>query len=86
LRARFTSLSGANQAATASALLRWIGRTYQTDGDADAALDCLEGALAIAELAGDQAAVGSRHQLQAIVLLAAGRSSDQAEGLYLRAP
>ena len=78
------SLSGAGNAATASALLRWIGRTYQTDGDPDAALDCLEGALAVAELAGDQAAVGHAINLQAIVYWQQG-DLDQAEGLYLRA-
>lgn len=32
----------------ASSLLRWIGRTYEVEGDHDAAFDCLEAALAVA--------------------------------------
>ncbi|MDX1495584.1 MAG: tetratricopeptide repeat protein, partial [Longimicrobiales bacterium] len=33
----------------ASSLLRWIGRTYEAEGDHEAAYDCLEAALAVAE-------------------------------------
>jgi len=60
-------LGSSTHAATASALLRWIGRTYHTDGNHAAAIDCLEAALAVAELSGDQASAGHAINLQAIV-------------------
>src|SRR3954467_12283096 len=77
-------LGSSAHAATASALLRWIGRTYHTDGNHTAALDCLEVALAVAELSNDQAAAGHAINLQAIVHWRQGEL-DQAEGLYVRA-
>src|SRR4051812_35088608 len=61
------ALGTSAHAATASALLRWIGRTFHTDGDHAAALDCLEAALAVAELSGDQASAGHAINLTAIV-------------------
>ena len=48
------SLRRAEDGKLASSLLRWIGRTYQLDADLGAALDCLEAAIAVAELAGDE--------------------------------
>src|SRR3954463_145071 len=77
-------LGSSAHAATASALLRWIGRTYHTDGDHTAALDCLEAALCVADLCGDQASAGHAYNLQAIVCWKLG-DLDQAEGLYSRA-
>lgn len=77
-------LGSSAHASTASALLRWIGRTYHTDGDHAAAIDCLEAALAIAELCGDQASAGHAINLQAIVHWRQGEL-DQAEALYVRA-
>src|SRR5215210_5440615 len=47
-----------SRAPLASALLRWIGRTHQVDANLDAALDCLEAALAVARACGDEAAIG----------------------------
>jgi hypothetical protein len=61
-----------------------VARTYQMDGDADAALDCLEAALAVAEAWGDEAAAGHAVNLQAIVHWQTGRLDD-AERLYLLA-
>lgn len=77
-------LGSSAHAATASALLRWIGRTYHTDGDHGAAIDCLEAALAVAELSGDQASAGHAINLQAIVHWRQGEL-DEAESLYVRA-
>src|SRR5689334_736295 len=77
-------LGSSTHAATASALLRWIGRTYHTDGNHAAALDCLEAALQVAELSGDQASAGHAINLQAIVHWRQGEL-DEAEALYVRA-
>ena len=64
----------------ASSVVRWIARTYQTGADCDAALDCLDAALAIAEAWDDEAAAGSAVNLQAIVHWQTGRL-DEAERL-----
>src|SRR4051812_24515086 len=77
-------LGSSAHASTASALLRWIGRTYHTDGDHSSALDCLEAALQVAELSGDQASAGHAINLQAIVHWRQGEL-DEAEALYVRA-
>ena len=69
---------------TPSALLRWIGRTYQVDGNPEAALDCLDAAKASAEATGDEAALGHAVNLQAIVLWHLGQL-DEAERLHLEA-
>src|SRR5215210_2337856 len=47
-----------SQAVLASAIVRWIARTHQADANNEAALDCIVAALAIAELCGDEAAIG----------------------------
>src|SRR5437868_14757759 len=52
------SLKRAQDGKLASSLLRWVGRTYQLDADSDAAQDCLEAAIAVAEQTGDAAAIG----------------------------
>lgn len=57
----------AGQTKDASALFRWIGRTHQADGDNDAALECIEAALAIAKAHGDTAAIGHATNHQANV-------------------
>ena len=78
------ALRRAKDGALASSILRWIGRTYQVDADADAALDCLEAALAVGQLAGDPAAIGHAINVQAIVHWQSG-ALEKAEELHLEA-
>src|SRR5205085_6709979 len=78
------NLRRAQDGPLASSMLRWIARTWRVDANADAALDCLEAALAIAELAGDQTAVGHALNVQAIVHHQGG-GLERAEQLYLQA-
>jgi diguanylate cyclase (GGDEF)-like protein/putative nucleotidyltransferase with HDIG domain len=78
------SLKRAADGKLASSLLRWIGRTYQFDADPEAALDCLEAAIAVAELVGDTGAVGHAVNIKAIVHQQQG-DLDTAEALYLDA-
>src|SRR6187402_1254209 len=47
-----------------SSIIRWIARTHLMDGDSDAALECLEAALAIAETNNDDASAGNAINLQ----------------------
>ena len=54
------SLKRRADAATASSLLRWIGRLHRQAGDVDAALDAFDAAIAVAELAGDARRSGTR--------------------------
>ncbi len=68
----------------ASAVARWIARCYLTDGDADAAVDCMELALAIAEAHDDASSVGYAINVQAVAHWQTGRL-DEAERLYLTA-
>lgn len=75
------SLKRVEDGKLASSLLRWIGRTYQAEADAEAALDCLEAALMVAQLAGDAAAMGHAVNIQAIVHQQQG-NLDAAETLY----
>src|SRR5581483_1188690 len=77
-------LRRAGDGATASSLLRWIARTYELDGDADAAMDCLDVALAVGELAGDATAIGHAINVKAAVLQQQG-DLDRAEAFYLEA-
>lgn len=65
-----------------SSIIRWIARTHLMDGDSDAALECLEAALAIAETNGDDAAAGNAINLQGNVRWQLG-DLDEAERLYL---
>ena len=68
----------------ASSLLRWIGRTYQEEADAGAALDCHEAALAVARASGDEAGVGHAINMQAAVHWQQGRL-EEAERLFIEA-
>src|SRR3954470_8121070 len=61
------SLRPGSDVKLASSLLRWIARTYLTEANRDAALDCVEAAIAVAELAGDPASIGHALNVQAIV-------------------
>lgn len=61
------AVSGEADARNVSAVLRWIARTYIGDADNEAALDCLEAALAVAEANGDHAAAGHAINVQAVV-------------------
>ena len=67
----------------AAALLRWIGRTWFDDGDLDAAGDCYEAALSIAETMGDEACAAHAVNMIAGVCWRRG-APDEAEKLYLR--
>ena len=58
----------ASSASIASMLLRWIASTYEVDADYQAAADCAEAAVAIAELSDDRNALG-----HALNVLAAAR-------------
>ena len=77
-------LRGPDQAKLASALLRWVARSHQVDANFDAALDCLEAALAVAEASGDAAEVGHAVNVQASVRVQQGQL-DEAERLYQEA-
>ncbi|MCE2902296.1 MAG: diguanylate cyclase [Gemmatimonas sp.] len=70
--------------ARTSTILRWIARTYVGDAQMDAALDCLNAAVAIAEACGDEGAAGSAINIQAVVHWQLG-DLDEAERLYLTA-
>lgn len=61
------SLKRGGDGKLASSLLRWIARTYLADGNRDAALDCVDAAIAVAELANDAASVGHALNVHAIV-------------------
>jgi diguanylate cyclase (GGDEF)-like protein len=78
------SLKRAADGPIASSLLRWIARTYQVEGHTDAALDCLEAANTVAELAGDAAAVGHAINIKAI-LHHQQYDLDAAESMYVEA-
>lgn len=65
-----------------SSIIRWIARTHLMDGDSDAALECLEAALAIAETNNDDASAGNAINLQGNVAWQLG-DLDEAERLYL---
>jgi putative nucleotidyltransferase with HDIG domain len=77
-------LRGPDQAATASTILRRIGRSYLDDGDASAGLDCLEAALAIAEATEDAGGVAHTTNVMAISHCQRG-SLEDAERLWLEA-
>jgi diguanylate cyclase (GGDEF)-like protein/putative nucleotidyltransferase with HDIG domain len=64
---RQRSSDPAADASLASSILRWIGRTYQIDAEYDAALDCIDAALAVAESITDAGATGHAINLRAIV-------------------
>ncbi|HET9948693.1 MAG TPA: HD domain-containing phosphohydrolase [Longimicrobiales bacterium] len=67
----------------ASKLLRWIAWTYTTDGEPQAALDCLEAAEAVASAMGDDVALASVLNVRAGTLFGLGELDD-AEALFER--
>ena len=71
-------------ASIAASLLRWIGLTYQYDANPDAAFDCFEAALAVAEACGDLGAIGQTINAQAVTHFKQGQL-EEAERLYLKA-
>jgi diguanylate cyclase (GGDEF)-like protein len=73
----------AERARESSSLLCWIGGTWQIDGDEEAALECLDAALAIAEANNDVGATRNALNLRDIVHSHAGRL-DELTGLPLR--
>ena len=73
-----------DEAPIAASLLRWIGITHSVELNLDAAFDCLEAALAVAEALGDEAAVGHAVNVQGLLNYKMGRL-DEAERLYLKA-
>ena len=75
---------GPESGAQTAALLRWIGRSFMMDANLEAALDCAEAALAIAQAHGDRAAEGHAINLQAAIHWAHG-DLDVAESLFLTA-
>jgi diguanylate cyclase (GGDEF)-like protein/putative nucleotidyltransferase with HDIG domain len=77
-------LRSAEEAPIAASLLRWIGITHGVELNLDAAFDCLEAALAVAEALGDEAAVGHAVNVQGLLNYKMGRL-DEAERLYLKA-
>jgi diguanylate cyclase (GGDEF)-like protein/putative nucleotidyltransferase with HDIG domain len=77
-------LEGGASEHQAASVLRWIARTYMTDGDPEAALDCAEAALAVAQAFGDRAAEGHAVNVQAAIRWAQG-DLDAAEPLFLAA-
>ena len=79
-----TQLRTPEEAPIAASLLRWIGITHSVELNLDAAFDCLEAALAVAEALGDEAAVGHAVNVQGLLNYKMGRL-DEAERLYLKA-
>ena len=77
-------LKDPSQAPIAAALMRWIGRTHIEDADLDAALDCFEAALAVAEASANLSGIAHAINLIAIVSQQRGEL-DEAEQHYLRA-
>ncbi len=68
----------------AGAILREIARAHHAEGDGDAALDCIEAAIAVAEAWADEAAAGHALNVQAVVYWQRG-NLDEAERLYMTA-
>jgi putative nucleotidyltransferase with HDIG domain/diguanylate cyclase (GGDEF)-like protein len=77
-------LSENDPGARSAALFRWIARTFMTDGDPDAAMDCADVALAVSEAWADRAGEGHAVNVQAAIRWAQG-DLDAAEALFLRA-
>ena len=65
-------------------LLRWIAHSYVVDADLEAALDCLEAAIAVGEAVADSAALAGAINIKAIVRQQQG-DYDEAERLYVDA-
>ena len=69
---------------TAAALLRWIARTHQAEGDSETALEVLGVARETAARASDHLGVAHADNLHATILLQQG-SLDEAERLWMQA-
>lgn len=67
-----------------SAALVGAARTYQADGETDAALDCLEAAQVVAEVNGADGALGAALNARAVLAWQRG-GLDEAEQLYVTA-
>ena len=67
----------------AARLLRWVAWAHASEGDAEAALECLEASEAVASSAGDQAGVAAALNTRAGTLFGLGRLDD-AEVLFER--
>ncbi|MGI8509074.1 MAG: diguanylate cyclase [Gemmatimonadaceae bacterium] len=72
------------EAKQASAIIRWIARTYQVEEAWDVVLDCCEAAIAIAEAWADDSAVGHAINIQAAVRWKQG-NLDEAERHFMAA-
>ncbi len=70
--------------ALASAILRWIGRTHESMGDFESALDCYEAALASAYACGADADVAHVLNCRGALMFRKGQL-EEAERLYLDA-
>jgi putative nucleotidyltransferase with HDIG domain len=79
--AALLALSRRDEAELAAKLLRWIAWVLTNEGDAEAALDCLEAAEAVAEANGDDFALASVLNTRAGTLFGLGRL-DEAEKLF----
>jgi putative nucleotidyltransferase with HDIG domain len=79
--AALLALSRPDEAEMASKLLRWIAWALTNEGEAEAALDCLEAAEAVAEANGDDFALASVLNTRAGTLFGLGRL-DEAEKLF----
>jgi putative nucleotidyltransferase with HDIG domain len=73
-----------DDAATASAILRRVGRSYLDDGDAAAGMDCLHAALAVAEANDDADQIAHTINVMAIANWQRGQL-EEAVVLYTRA-
>ena len=60
-------LTRSRRAVQAATLLRWIARTYTTDADFEAAMDCATAALAISQACGDSSGEGHAVNVQAVI-------------------
>ena len=77
----FKQLDDPQQSTMAADLLRWVARTWQVDGDLEAALDCCEAALEVARRTDDEATVGLVLNQRAGILVSSG-DLDGATQLY----
>jgi putative nucleotidyltransferase with HDIG domain len=77
------TLSAFRHGGLAPKLLRWIAWTYTTEGDPQAALDCLEVAEAVATASGDDHALMSVLNTRAGTFFSLGEL-DEAEALFQR--
>ena len=61
-----------------AAILREIARAHHAQGDEEAALDCIEAAIAAADARGDEGNAGRALNVQALVLWQRGDLDDEA--------